>query len=271
MEQRTDQIVRMADEIGQPTLRWQALLVRSATSLLLGEPGRAERETTEAFAIGTATGQPDAFSFYSTQLFLIRWHQHRLLELLELLDQFHSQGGRLPKQVYFAFAAVQVGRLDVAGPLLDTEKRVRFRGPQDFLLLSRWTMWAEVATRLGDQEAAALLYGHLAPWADVLVATGVTCSGAVAHYLGALAAVRGDLTAVEGHFTQALVIHERVASPFFVARTYLEWARAEVQRETRLGGAGVREKLHMARQLSERHGFPGVERHACDLLDHAGG
>jgi hypothetical protein len=101
-----------------------------------------------------------------------------------------------------------------------------FNPPWDIDWLVTMAMWADAVVRVGDSEAAAIIYERLAPWHRQVVVVPSMIDSCVAHYLGALAAVLGDHTKAQEHFREALTNHNSLRAPFHVARTQLEWARA---------------------------------------------
>ena len=63
---------RIAEELGQPTLKWFSAFLTAAWRLLRGELAAAERSAERAFAIGRESGEPDAIFIYGTQLTVAR-------------------------------------------------------------------------------------------------------------------------------------------------------------------------------------------------------
>src|SRR5207244_8680628 len=59
-----DEATRSAELAGEPSLRWVAGFVRACRALLKGRTGEAEALATEAFRIGTESGQPDALPIF---------------------------------------------------------------------------------------------------------------------------------------------------------------------------------------------------------------
>jgi hypothetical protein len=88
-----------------------------------------------------------------------------------------------------------------------------------------------VSARLGDRPGAALIYERLLPYRDRIAGQGIVWIGAVAHYLGLLAAALGRRSEAEGHFARAGELHRRLDAPAWTARTQLEEARMLVGRD----------------------------------------
>ena len=79
---------------------------------------------------------------------------------------------------------------------------------------------AEVACALGDDGRAATLYGRLLPYEDrVAISCQELSLGAVARYLGLLAATLGRDADAELHFVQALELNARLGARPWLAQT----------------------------------------------------
>jgi hypothetical protein len=96
-----------------------------------------------------------------------------------------------------------------------------------------------------------------------VVSTVIGVHGAVAHNLGALAALLGEHDTAEAHLAHALEIHEALRAPFFVALTELEWGRLRLTRRGRADKERARRLFEAADLLAARHGYPGVARAAA--------
>jgi class 3 adenylate cyclase len=254
----------LAAETGQPILRWTWLLNETSRVLLAGDAERAEELTNECLQLGFDTGQPDTILNYGTLLVAVRWHQGRLGELVDLVAAAAAESpGEPAVRAVLAGAYAEAGREEEARELLGAEAAVNFAHPHDLVLVTNLAVWAEVAARLGDRAAAEMLYPQLAPWADQVMYR----NGAVAHYLGVLAAMLGRYGAAEAHFADAQAIHEQLEAPFHLARTHLEWGQILLVQDPKAAGS-ARPHLETAQDLARRHGCALVERHATELLSH---
>ena len=80
-----DEAVRLADELGQPTVRWLATALQAAARRMLGRFDDAERLARQALDIGEAAGLPDPRHVYEhSSLFWVRYDRGR-----------HGTGGSL--------------------------------------------------------------------------------------------------------------------------------------------------------------------------------
>ena len=91
-----DAQTKLAAKLQQPMLVWLATYMRATNATLHGDTRRAEELATTALEIGTASGQPDAFSFYGTQMMVIRLQQGQLGELVSLIAEIVDQNPGVP-------------------------------------------------------------------------------------------------------------------------------------------------------------------------------
>jgi hypothetical protein len=257
------EIDQVAAQAGQPSLRWVSTWTASLRVLLAGQVGQAERLAAQAMQAGNDSGQPDASMIYGVQLFTIRWHQGRLSEMLPAIGQVAADNPGMPSwQATLAVAEAREGDPTRARALLQAAKATGFEIPGNYNRLIGTWLWAEVASELADDTAAATLYEELAPWHDQLPTSGATLLPCVAHVLGRLATVLGRHHDAEAHFAEALVVHQRLRAPFFIAETELAWGRllagSRPGRSTPL--------LVDAAELAARYGYRRVQRLASQAL-----
>jgi len=77
----------LAHRLALPGVEWHAATVEVATAFLDGDLGEADRRASGALELGLTSGQPDAISYYGAQLVTIRAVQGRLGELEDLVRQ----------------------------------------------------------------------------------------------------------------------------------------------------------------------------------------
>jgi hypothetical protein len=84
----------------------------------------------------------------------------------------------------------------------------------------------DVCTFLGDRARADTLYRILLPFAgrNVVVSNGVACYGALARYLGALAATLERWDDAARHFEDALAMNTRMDARPWLAHTQNQYA-----------------------------------------------
>ncbi len=259
----------VADEVGQPVMRWMTLYTDAQWSFLRGETADGEQKAEQALALGTEIGQPDALPYYATQLSHARWQQGRLAELVDLIEAGARDNPGIPAYSgALARALCQAGQDDAARAVLDKAVSDRFADlPEDLLWSYGMVTFAEAATGLGHLDAAGLLHDQLAPFEDQLCFLGTTCEGPIAHYLGALAVVLLRFDAAERHLQVAAVLAEATGSPFFAARTAIERGRLAARRgDARTARTYVADGLGLA----VRGGFTGEIRRADAVLAEIG-
>ena len=83
---------------------WAHTFQEASLALQRGEPDRAEELATKALEIGTASEEPEAFTYYGSQLMCARDQQGRLSELVDLIADVAEQNPGMP--VYGAILAL---------------------------------------------------------------------------------------------------------------------------------------------------------------------
>src|SRR5262249_40410713 len=170
----------------------------------------AEALANEAFQIGSQSGEPDALFVYARLINAIRIYQGRDSELVDAVAATADVNPGIPMiRAVVARMRIDAGRREQARQLLEAETTAGLDLPRDPAQLSGLALWAYVAARLGGP-AVEMLYHRLAPWPEHVAFNGINASGAVAHYLGLLAAHLGHYDTAEAHFVQAQAIHEQL-------------------------------------------------------------
>jgi DNA-binding SARP family transcriptional activator len=295
-----------ADRVGDPSLRWSAianlanaavcagdigeadrlhaLVLGHVTStglaphralaaqyeawraLLAGDVDEAENAAAEAFALWSATGEPNAKLTYAAQMFEIRRAQGRLASVID--GRTHPDVSTRPVNVaHLAVALCQAGRLDDAEAVFRPLAQDRFAAlPFDSTWLAAASASAETAAALDDLSAASILADRLVPWRDQFVFTGVVCRGSVERPLALALTTAGRLDDAEDAFVRATRRHEEVAAPIELARTELDCARM-LQKRARAGDiARAHVLLENAATTARRLGLASIQRDAETLL-----
>jgi tetratricopeptide (TPR) repeat protein len=259
---------RVADELGQPTLRWLVTSWTSFRLLLDGDLDEAERQLNAGFELGQRTGQPDAFTWYAGQLWVLLRERGELTSLLDTVRTEVEHNPGLP---------AWQGVLAVMHCLLDqhdeAQALVERLTPGGVLDVARDVMWLctpasllEIAEQTGDRARAAMLYEELLPYRHLVVHGGVTYLGSAERYLACGARTCGRLDDAVAHLEAAVAHEERMR-----ARTWLGLACADLARTLRLrgaeGDAARAERLtERARALARETGSVSVERRAAGLF-----
>jgi DNA-binding SARP family transcriptional activator/tetratricopeptide (TPR) repeat protein len=93
--------------------------------------------------------------------------------------------------------------------------------PGDMFLVYALCNEVDLCHGLGEPVRAEHLYEQLLPWSGrvAIAGSGALSEGAVDHFLGLAADLRGDREAAERHLRAALALHEAIPAPLHAART----------------------------------------------------
>ena len=200
-------------------------------------------------------------------MFNIRREQGRLAEVEPSVRRFIDLYPMLKAwRAALALLLIELGRVD--------EARAEFEAlagddmPRDANWLIGVTLLAEVCGALGDGARAEPLYALLEPYAgrNVVVGRAATCNGAASRLLGTLAAAMRSWELAEGHFIDALAMHERMGARPWVARTQLAYAEMLLARRRRGDKARARDLLADAVLTADALGMGVVAQRARDLV-----
>lgn len=251
-----DAYSRMAEELRQPQCLHQTLVFRAAQAIQAGRFVEAQELAQQALALGRRAGRTDAVHVFGGQMMLLRLLQGLPGELEIPVRTLVTQAPGTPAwRCALAHLYAELGKDDEARAELERAFAHDLRDfPEDTAWLSSLTMLAAACTRLRDSKRATLLYDLLLPYAGqcVVVGGGIGFNGAVAHYLGLLAAALGRWDDAARHFETALATHARLDAPPWLAQTRYSFARTLLAR----GRADDRQR---ALELSRRAGATAEE------------
>ena len=139
--------------------------------------------------------------------------------------------------------------------------------PRDANWLIGVTLLSEVCGALGDGARAERLYALLEPYAgrNVLVGRAATCNGSASRLLGILAGAMRSWELAEGHFIDAMTMHERMGARPWLARTQLAYAEMLLTRRRRGDRSRARELLADAVSTADALGMAVVAARASTL------
>ncbi len=187
-----DEFLRLAEASRQPRFRYAALVRRAALALLAGRLAEAERLIGQAEMLGEECGEPGARDVRYDQGWDLLTARGRLGEqggaLPEMFPDPESAQARGSRTLILLASGARSEAAEVIAPLLDAGSETT---PPDRQRLLGLTYAAELSAAFGAVPVAEQVYTALLPFEDETVVSGaaVTFKGAVAYYLGLLAAV----------------------------------------------------------------------------------
>ncbi len=217
---------RIAERMKQAPGRLRSRALMTTRSLMEGQFADAERLTAEVLELGAWAEVPDALTYTSFELAVLRWEQGRLAETEELLRDLITRRGQGP--VWHSFLALlltESGRSKEAREELDAADE---HAVTERVGLAAPAVAAIAVAALGDHELAAKLHRELLPGAGGIVVGGAGAAylGPVSHHLGVLATLGGRAAEAVEQLTEAVAVNERAGALPWLARSRFELARA---------------------------------------------
>ena len=201
---------RIADELGQPTLRWLVSSWDAFRLQMLGDLPQAEAQLNSAFELGQRTGQPDAFTWYAGMLWLLVRERGEIGSLTEMVEAELERNPGLPAwSIVLGMAYCERERHDDTRALirgLVDESGTHF--PNDVMWVCAVVGLLDLAETVGDTVAAEHLYDALLPYRDQSTHGGICYLGSAERYLGIGARALGRLDDAVAH-GEAAVERER--------------------------------------------------------------
>jgi tetratricopeptide (TPR) repeat protein len=257
----------LAESLDQPFLTWTQTYATADRLLLAGDLDQAERLVTEAFEIGTGSGEPDAMGLFGAQFVSVSSQRGTMGEILPLIQQAADENPGIPAFVAcLAGAHAEGDRPDEAAVFLEKFASQEFVLPMDVGWITGMVTYAEAAIECREPRFALPILRQLAPWRDQLSHNDVTTEGPVSHYLGGLASVLGQFDDSEGYYRQSAELCRRIGAKGFAARTDLSWARMLLARNYEGDVARALHLLLKAREASAANGYGTTLRRASTLL-----
>jgi DNA-binding SARP family transcriptional activator len=258
---------KLAAALHRPLYLWWTSGFRCARAQLDGDFELAERLAQETLAIGQRGQAENAMHYYAQAIFNIRREQGRLAEIEDAVRRFIELYPAIPAwRTALALLLVETGREDEARAELEAIDVAAL--PHDANWLIATTLLAEVCGELGDARRAEELYDALLPYERRIVVVGraATCNGAAARLLGLLATAMKRWDAAERHFEDAMLMHERIGSRPWRARTAVAWAAMLLARRAKGDKARARELLADAIVEADALGMPVLAERARTLV-----
>jgi DNA-binding SARP family transcriptional activator/tetratricopeptide (TPR) repeat protein len=253
--------------LGQPSLLWTATFSDASYALLHGETEEAEQLATEALEMGTASGQPDAFALYGTQIMRTCGEQGRFGELVSVVASAADEHPSIPTyKAALAVALLESGDRNGARELVGRAAAESFSLPEDAAWLEGVIGYATVVIELHLSAEAEQLVELLAPFRDQIPHTTLIPYTPVATFLGGLASVLGRFEEGEAYFEEAAELNRRGQMKFAEAQTNMLWGRMLRTRNEPGDAARARGLLEHARDSAAARGYSLVERQATAEL-----
>ena len=183
----------VARDRGEPRMRWTAALFETFDATMAGRLEAAEALANHALELGVQIGDPDAFTFFAGQYFVIGTFAGRHDELFPLVEQAaRDNPGILPFEIAYAIISAAVGRhRDGPGlPGPGDGERVRADSPSTTCGRHRSSGTRCSRIELEDPAAAAQLLPIITPLEGTVSFNGVTSQGPISAYVGKLASLR---------------------------------------------------------------------------------
>jgi tetratricopeptide (TPR) repeat protein len=262
---------RLADELGQPVLRWRANYLRGNRAWSGGRFEDLEAICEETRRLGELLGQPDHLGHSFGPLGVLRVLQGRPDEAAELEAAVLEQvPGAVAYRAALAWALAEAGRQDDARAIVAAFARAGFDTMHDdYLRLISLCFLARASVRLEETGWARDLFGLLAPLDSVLVIAQTVWLGPVSHDLGLLATALGCYEVADAYFARAADTQEAIGARGTLVHSRLEWARMLLRRGEGEDFERARKLLDAARAGARDAALPVVERQIDALLARA--
>lgn len=263
-ERLIERTAMLAADLDNPFFHW---LVANGSCLKLtitGTGDEIEQAGLAALEIGQEAAQPDLLAWFAPQLFVARWSQGRLAEVVDMVRGVEDDAASLPAwRGALALVLARAGEALEARRIVDSlcgDPRSVFERNVAWLLAH--SVLAEAVGLVGTPDQAAAEYEVLLPYEGRLPCLVNVARPSVDSALATLAAVAGRDDRADAHFETALDFHTRLGARGWLARTKLEWGRSLAGRDANR----ARPLLEEARDGASATGASDVVRDATELL-----
>jgi hypothetical protein len=233
-----DEFLRLAEASRQPRFRYAALVRRAALALLEGRLAEAGRLIGQAEMLGTECGEPGVRDVRYDQGWELLTAQGRLGDLggalPEMFPDPESVQARGARALVLLAAGASSEAAEAVAPLLRAGPEAIPPGRLRLLSLAyaAETMAAFGAGPAGQAYAALLLFED----ETVVSGAAVTFKGAVAYYLGLLAAMLGRPGDAARHLERSAAIHDRLGAVTWSLRSRYQLATVHLSESRTAAG-----------------------------------
>jgi DNA-binding SARP family transcriptional activator len=254
----------VADELREPSRRWFPEAMRALLALHDGQLALAEPLIRDAYALGRHAYPFEAGAAHTIQLYLLRREQRDAAAVHELLAGVAASS---PARPFFRCALAALAA-DV-GHLTDTRRLFEELAPDRFGVIPRDNEWplsaaflVEACRELGDTRRGEILYEELASLAERSSANPPEGTlGAMARYLGILAAMLGRDDEAAAHLRSAIAIDSETGG-----RPWVAYAQAELALVLARAG-GTEEASALRSEAGRTAAELGLERLAAQVVE----
>jgi DNA-binding SARP family transcriptional activator len=234
-DELVERLNRLAKEMDTPFVRWMEANYHCCRLTITGTGDEIEAAALDALHIGEDAAEPDVLTWFAPQLFVARWSQGRLAEIVDLVRDAARAAPGLPAwRAAQALVCARAGELEEAAAQLETlmlDPSRAFR--RNVAWLIGHSVLAEAVVLAGTEEQAAQEYALLAPYAGRVPCLWNIARPTVSLALAGLAARSGRLGTADAHFADACREHERLGATGWLAHAQLGWARLHAARGDR--------------------------------------
>ena len=231
----------IADQIGEPLMRWHVGILDTFVATMAARFGEAERIANATLELGMQIGDPDAFGVFAGQFFFFGTFAGRHAELLPIVQQMMDTDPHVEPlfRAGHALVCCEVGQPEVGRAVLRDAMAAGLDAiSQDSLGSTTLIAHAVLAIELDDVTAAEWLFPAIAPMAGEVSFNGVTSQGPVSAYVGKLASLLGRYDDAERHLLDALATTEAFGWEYHRATTLIALAQNRVRATGMLDAEG---------------------------------
>jgi hypothetical protein len=223
---------RIAAEVAAPRMRWTVGIYETLDATMTARLDDAERLASENLELGMQIGEPDAFTVYASQFFALGSFAGRHAELFPVVEQASKDAPTAsPLRLAYAIICAAVGDEDTARGILAEGRDAAFTDvPADIFWMTSTIGYAVLAVELQDEDAAALLFPIIEPFAAEVAFNGATSQGPIAAYLGKLASLLGRHDVADAHLRAALDTTVAFGWEYHRATTLIALAQSRLRR-----------------------------------------
>ncbi|HQU26026.1 MAG TPA: AAA family ATPase [Acidimicrobiales bacterium] len=266
LDRCVERVAQLNDEVDLASVRWELASVRASRALLAGQLDDAARLVKQAYKLGAAAGQLDAYIFSGSQLMYLNYLRGRLPEVM---DGFLAA---LPAEVADYLGPWVIRQLFLAGRV--EEARDRWAATSSTALEDQLDVgvnaglvlvsWAHMAWALGARpEELAVVRARLEPLAGQLFQQ-LAPEPPGHHFLGLLCDAAGEDGPCDEHFAAAGELTRRAGAPTLESLTAVAWARILARRGE---GEAARRLAGGALELARACGAHQIESDARAVLE----